>query len=165
MMRALMVISFLVAACGGSKSEPAKPATEGSAVAQAGDEHANMPPEIVKFHDVLAPRWHAAKGPERTKSTCDALPDFNAGATGIAKAVPPSGVDPTTWTESAGKLAAALEELDGACKANDPAKFETAFEAVHTSFHGVMEAAGGPHEDHEGDHEGGGTMHHDEHAK
>jgi hypothetical protein len=142
MMRASLLISFLVACGGGHKSEPAAPAPDTAKT----EEHGNMPVEIKQFHEVLAPRWHAAKGPDRMKSTCAAIPDFNAGATAIAKAVPPQGVDPTTWTESAGKLAAAIEELDGTCKANDAAKFETAFEAVHVSFHGVMEAAGGPHE-------------------
>lgn len=144
MIRFALLFSILVA-CGGSKSEPAAPPAP-EAKAEAHDEHGNMPVEIKQFHEVLAPRWHAAKGPERMKSTCDALPDFNAGATAIAKAVPPQGVDGTTWTEAAGKLAASLEDLGTTCKANDAAKFETAFEQVHVSFHGVMEAAGGKHE-------------------
>jgi len=142
MMRASLLFSFLVA-CGGHKSEPATPPPAPEAKA---DEHGNMPVEIKQFHEVLAPRWHAAKGPDRMKSTCDAMPDFNAGATAIAKAVPPQGADSTKWTDSAGNLASALQELDGSCKANDTARFETAFEAVHASFHAVMEAAGGPHE-------------------
>lgn len=108
-----------------------------------------MPPELAKFHDTLAPRWHAAKGPERMKSTCDALPDFKAGATTIASSSPPKGADSQAWTDGAGKLAAALEELETECKANDAAKFETAFEQVHVSFHGLLEAASGEHGEHD----------------
>ncbi|HET9991789.1 MAG TPA: hypothetical protein VFQ65_24840 [Kofleriaceae bacterium] len=144
MIRFAMVFSFVAAACGGSKSEPVKSAPEAKA------EHESMPPELAKFHDTLAPRWHAAKGPERMKSTCDALPDFKAGATTIASSSPPKGADSQAWTDGAGKLAAALEELETECKANDAAKFEAAFEQVHVSFHGLLEASGG---EHEGEHE------------
>jgi hypothetical protein len=62
-------------------------------------------------------------------------------------ATPPKGAE-DAWTDRAGKLAAALQDLDATCKANDATKFETAFEAVHVSFHGLMEAG----------------EHHDEHA-
>lgn len=144
-----MMFLIVAAACGGSKSEPAvKPAPDHHEM--KGEE--NMPPVLAKFHDTLAPRWHAAKGPERMKSTCDALPDFKAGATTIASSNPPQGADPQAWTDGAGKLAAALEELETECKANDAAKFETAFEQVHVSFHGLLEAAGGEHEGEHADH-------------
>jgi hypothetical protein len=143
-----IAISLLLVACGGKAAEPAKPAPVAETKA-GGDEHEQMSPELAKFHDVLAPRWHAAKGPERMKSTCDAMPDFTSGATAIAMATPPKGAE-DAWTDRTGKLAAALQDLDATCKANDATKFETAFEAVHVSFHGLMEA---------GEHE-----HHDEHA-
>jgi len=144
MIRLALVFSFVAAACGGSKSEPVKSAPEGHEM--KGEE--NMPPELAKFHDTLAPRWHAAKGPERMKSTCDALPDFKAGATTIAAAPAPKGATEEAWTNGAGKLAAALEELEAECKANDAAKFETAFEQVHISFHGLLEVASGEHGEH-----------------
>jgi hypothetical protein len=132
-----IAISFVLAACGGSKpAEPAGPVAEHKA---GGDEHEQLSPELAKFHDVLAPRWHATKGPERMKSTCDAMPDFTSGATAIAMATPPKGAE-DAWTDRAGKLAAALQDLDATCKANDATKFETAFEAVHVSFHGLIEA-------------------------
>lgn len=135
-----IAISLVLVGCGGSKpAEPASPV----AATNAGDEHAHMSPELAKFHDVLAPRWHAEKGPERMKSTCDAMPDFTSAATAIAMATPPKAAE-DTWTDRAGTLAAALQDLDATCKANDATKFETAFEAVHVSFHGLMEA-GEPH--------------------
>ena len=108
-----------------------------------------MPPELVTFHDVLAPRWHADKGPDRMKSTCDAMPEFTQSATAIA-AAQPAHVDRDAWANGAGALAAALKDLDATCKANDAVKFEPAFEQVHVRFHGLMEAAGGEHhEEHE----------------
>jgi len=138
-----VAILFLMSACGGGKSEPVKPAPMTEAKA-GGDEHANMPPSLAKFHDVLAPRWHAPKGPDRMKSTCAAMPDFTAGATEIATTTPPNS-NADAWTEGAGKLASALQELDATCKANDAVKFEPAFEAVHVSFHHLLEASGGEH--------------------
>lgn len=146
MIRFAIAFSLVAAACGGSKS--ATPAPETAAPHEMKGEE-NMPPSLAKFHDTLAPRWHAAKGPERMKSTCDALPDFKAGATTIASSSPPKGADSQAWTDGAGKLAAALEELETECKANDAAKFETAFEQVHVSFHGLLEAANGEHGEHE----------------
>jgi hypothetical protein len=57
------------------------------------------------------------------------------------------------WTDATGKLAASIEALDTTCKANDATAFEPAFETMHASFHGVMEAAGGHHEGgHGGEH-------------
>src|SRR5215813_2966271 len=105
MIRALLISLVLAAACGGKKSEPTTPPDKH----EAGEhEMANMPPELAKFHDVLAPRWHADKGPQRMKDTCAAIPDFTAGVTAIAKAQVPAGADATAWTDGAGKLAAAV---------------------------------------------------------
>lgn len=139
-----IAISLVLVACGGSKpADPAGPVAETKA---DGDKHEHMSPELAKFHDVLAPHFHAAKGPDRMKSTCDAMPDFTSGATAIAMATPPKGAE-DAWTDRAGKLAAALQDLDATCKANDATKFETAFEAVDLSFHGLMEAGEPEHHD------------------
>ena len=137
MMRTLVILIVAVAACGGKKSEP---------VAEKHDEHgemANMPPTLAKFHDVLAPRWHAEKGDKRMTDTCAAIPDFTAGVTAIATAAPPAGADGTAWTDGAGKLAAAVSALDDTCKKHDAAAFETAFQGVHETFHGLLALATG----------------------
>ena len=156
MIRALMLISILVAACGGSKSEPAAtpPATADKGdKGDKGHDESNMPADVKAFHDSFAPHYHAAKNPDRMKGTCAAIPDFTSGAAAIAKAPTPAGVDAARWTDVTGKLAASIEGLDSACKANDAAAFDPAFETMHKNFHGVMEAAGGHHE--------GGEEHHD----
>ncbi|CAN5583563.1 hypothetical protein BH11MYX1_BH11MYX1_35540 [soil metagenome] len=147
MIRALMLISFLLAACGGSKSSPE--ATPPSSAEKGHDEHGGMPAEVKAFHDTFAPHYHAAKNPERMKGTCAALPEFTSAAAAIAKAPTPAGVDAAAWTDATGKLAASIEALDATCKANDAAAFEPAFETLHGHFHGVMEAAGGHHEGNE----------------
>ena len=58
----------------------------------------SMPPEIAKFHDVLAPRWHAEKGPQRMKDTCAAIPDFTR-AWRAREGVPPTGMA-RRWTNA-----------------------------------------------------------------
>src|SRR3982751_5277861 len=140
MKTALSVVIVLVAACGGKKSTPAATPT-----AKGGDEHANMMPEVAKFHDVLAPRWHAEKGAKRMADTCGAIPQFTANADALVKATPPAGADAAMWSGKTKELADAVVALDGTCKANDATAFEPAFERVHVGFHAVMEAAGGEH--------------------
>lgn len=153
MMRALTLSLVLVAACGGKKTEPTTATPDKHAEAHDAEhkEMENMPPEVAKFHDALAPRWHADKGPQRMKDTCAAIPDFTAGVTAIAKAPAPAGADGTAWTNVTGELAAAIGKLDETCKANDAAGFEVAFQKVHESFHGVLGAAG-HHEEEPHDH-------------
>jgi hypothetical protein len=146
MIRSLILVVAL-AACGGKKSEPATttPAEGGHEAhheGSAGEKHEAMPPEMTKFHDVLAPRWHADKGPKRMKETCSALPEFRSAADAIAKATPPQPANADTWTKNTRALVDAVNGLETTCKANDTTKFEDAFHKVHESFHGVMAAAG-----------------------
>lgn len=132
-----VALIVLVVACG-SKSKPeSKP--------EHADEHhemANMPPEMAKFHDVLAPHWHAPKGTQRMTSTCTAIPEFQSNADALAKAAPPAGSE-ATWAAATKELVDAVAGLKAACDAVDPNGFETAFERVHKGFHGLME--GGEH--------------------
>jgi hypothetical protein len=128
----------------------------------AGGEHHEemnaMPPEIAKFHDVIAPRWHAEKGPQRMKDTCAALPELHTSADALAKATPPTTANADNWTTGTRSLVAAVATLDTTCKSNDATSFETAFAKVHESFHGLMAQAGGHkegHEEHEGMEHGG----------
>ena len=151
MKTALSIVFVLVAACG---SKPAPTPT--TTAKMGGEEHEAMMPELAKFHDVLAPRWHAEKGPKRMADTCGALPEFHADADAVAKATPPAGADAAVWSGKTKELADAVVALDGTCKANDATAFEPAFERVHVGFHAVLEASGGHHDEH---HEGGDPEH------
>lgn len=144
-MKTALTIAFVLLAACGSKKAPATTATPKT----GGDEHGKMAPEVAKFHDVLAPRWHADKGPKRMADTCGAMAEFQANADALVKLAPPAGADAALWTGKTQELTSAVGALDGSCKANDAAAFEPAFQRVHTGFHAVMEAAGGEH------HEGG----------
>ena len=130
-MKAALAIALVIAACGStSKPEPAK-------TTEPAEHHemAGMPPELAKFHDVLAPRWHAAHGPQRMKDTCAALADFTAGADALAKAKPPAGADANAWAAGTKELGDAVTGLKTSCDGGDAA----AFERVHHSFHALME--------------------------
>ena len=157
MIRSLsLAIALSAAACGGKKTAPAT-ATTTTQPAEAGEEHkephAGMPAEMTKFHDVLAPRWHSEKGPQRMKDTCAALPEFKNAADAIAKATPPEKANADTWTAGTRALVDSVAGLEPPCKANDTAKFEAAFHKVHESFHALMAAAGVEHEAKAGEHE------------
>jgi hypothetical protein len=137
-----IALALLVAACGGKQSAPATTAGGSNAAAEQHEAEATMPPAMAKFHDVLAPRWHAAPGPERMKDTCGALSEFHAQADALAKATPPTTANADTWTTGTRALVDAVANLDATCKANDTTQFEAAFTKVHESFHGLMGAAG-----------------------
>ncbi len=144
-MKRIASILFVLAACGSKQPAPATSAHSGAGMADDHDAakmEAGMSPEMKAFHDVLAPRWHAEKGPQRMKDTCAALPDFHADADALAKATPPRGAHADTWTAGTKQLVAAVGELDTTCKANDATSFEVAFQKVHESFHGLLGAAG-----------------------
>jgi len=139
----LLVVAVLAAACGGKKSEPAKPVESKTERAEKG-----MSPELTKFHDLLSPRWHADKGPQRMKDTCAAIADFQTNADALAKAPPPAGADATKWTAGTKDLTESVSALDATCKSNDATAFEIAFKRVHEGFHGLVEN-GEHHEEHE----------------
>jgi hypothetical protein len=153
----ILALALALAACG-SKQPP--PAT--TPAAKPADEHSTMemqmPPELAKFHDVLAPRWHAEKGPQRMNDTCQAIGEFKTGADAIAKAPPPSHANADAWTAGSNELVAAVIGLERQCQlvaAGEPSEgFEQAFGEIHESFHHLLEASGAMHEDHmeEGEH-------------
>lgn len=107
-----------------------------------------MPPQLARFHDALAPRWHAAPGPQRMADACAAIPEFHHDAEAIAGAAPPSKGDASAWSRGGKQLTAAVAALDATCKNKDAEAFEPAFQRVHETFHGLLEAAG-EHEKHE----------------
>ena len=141
MKRTLSIVMFL-AACGGS------PKHTGPAHDEKG-EMANLPPELAKFHDALAPRWHAPKGAERMTATCGAIAEFTTDADAVAKAAPPAKGDASKWAQEGKELTEAVAALKVTCDAKDAAGFETAFANMHQEFHELLEAAGEKHEEQE----------------
>jgi hypothetical protein len=162
MKAALMVMLAAAVACGGKATpdQGGKPAELGQDGAkhdkgQEMGEMAAMPPPIAKFHETLAPRWHAPQGPQRMADACAAIGQLHADAGAIVAAPAPAGANPGSWSASGQQLAEAVTALEATCKAGDAAAFEPAFMRVHTSFHHAMEAAMAKHGDHgeHGEHE------------
>lgn len=151
MKKVLLFVVVAIAACGGKKSEPVKPVvSEMKPDTGDKDKHA-MSPELMKFHGVLSPRWHADKGEKRMKDTCAAIADFQANADALVKAAAPAGMDAAKWSSGTKELTDAVAALGATCKANDAAAFETAFHRVHVGFHGLI----GEEDEHGEHHEGG----------
>ncbi|MBS1117974.1 MAG: hypothetical protein H6Q90_202 [Deltaproteobacteria bacterium] len=146
------LIVVLAAACGGNKPAPTKPV-------EAKMEKQEMAPELTKFHDILAPRWHADKGDKRMADTCGAMAEFQTKADELTKATPPATADASKWTTGTKELLDAVTALDASCKAKDATAFEPAFEHVHNSFHGLLESTGGEHNE-AGEHKEGGETEH-----
>lgn len=130
-MKAMWIV-VLAIGCG-NKAQPA-------AHDEHHEEHGKMMPEVAKFHDALAPRWHAAKGEQRMQDTCGAVAEFRSDAEALAKV--PAPKDAATWTARTQELTDAVSALDATCQSHDATAFEIAFQKVHESFHAVMEASG-----------------------
>jgi hypothetical protein len=81
----------------------------------------DMPAPVRDFHAVLAPLWHADKGPERAAKTCAQAATLRekAQATGDAE------------------LVAVVAALATECDSPGRPKFEERFHAVHERFHVV----------------------------
>ena len=99
-----------------------------------GEEHANIPPEMKAFHDVLAPRWHA-QGDKRMTDACAAADQFVSAADTLAKATPPVNANADTWTAGTRALVAAVNDMKASCT-------DATFTKVHEAFHALMEQAG-----------------------
>ncbi|HPH68400.1 MAG TPA: hypothetical protein PLF40_21735 [Kofleriaceae bacterium] len=149
-----LMLGLGLAACG-SKA----PATSTAAKPVMHDDHGNMPVEITKFHDVLAPVWHDDKNPERMANTCGAVPKFEESTAALVASPVPAGGDKDKWAAAGPTLTAALADLKAKCDAKDAANFEASFAAMHTAFHGFMEASGAMKEHKEGEHKHQGGEH------
>jgi hypothetical protein len=136
-MKALWILVVALGCGGGGKAAP-------EPVAEHHDEHGAMMPEVAKFHDALAPRWHAPKGDKRMTDTCGAVPELRSDADALAKAKAPG--DAATWSTRTQDLTDAVSALGATCESHDATAFELAFQKVHESFHAVMETSGGHHE-------------------
>ena len=167
--KTLLMVVLAGSGCGGARSDASAPLEaarnpqshdtrrvepgegEGHMGAET-DERAAMPPELQKFHAVLAPRWHARRGPDRIADTCGAIGEFRADADAVAAAPAPAGRDTAAWSAGGKQLAEAVAGLDAACQAHDATGFEPAFAQVHERFHGLLEAGEprpGDHDDHD----------------
>jgi hypothetical protein len=144
------ILALALAACG--SKQPA-PASASAAKPVPVEEHTKMgmSPELAKFHDVLAPRWHAEKGPQRMSDTCNAIGELKSGADAIAKAPRPATANPDAWTAGSHELVASVAGLERQCELGargEPSSgFDQAFEEVHESFHHLLEASGAKHEE------------------
>jgi hypothetical protein len=139
---AAIVVSCVTIACGGKHPPAQQHGDEHAPAEHHGDEHHHaLPPELGRFHDELAPRWHAEKGPDRVKSTCDAIPEFRSRADAVAKAAPPSSATGDAWTAGTKQLVDSVAALDAKCRANDATAFDSAFAQVHESFEALAESA------------------------
>lgn len=94
---------------------------------QADGEHKHeFAADIKVFHDVLAPLWHAPKGPERIKGICDAVSDLETKAAAIV----------SSNSESLRKSVAGLKQ---ACASADTDRIAGQFSAVHDEFHRLID--------------------------
>lgn len=142
-----LTLSLFLIACGGAgDSSPTTPAAASPApAAEHHDDHGDLPPALVAFHDALRPLWHD-ETPERQAKTCAQVNELESRATPLESAEVPADRQ-EKWKIEVTGLKAALMELSNACAGN--ADFAASFTRVHDSFHHLVEIAGGKHrEDH-----------------
>lgn len=118
------------------------PDQEGGEHAGHEEKHAGEPKmegALKSFHDVLAPVYHAEKGPGRADKACAAVTSMKDEATKVA--AEPKG-DAAAWSAASDELTKSIGELDAACQ-GDKAGAEAALEKVHDAFHHLLEKAKG----------------------
>lgn len=101
--------------------------------------HPEMEGAIKSLHDVLAPVYHADKGPGRVEKACAATTSLKAETTKVA--AEPKG-DAVAWKTDVDSLEKSIGEMETACQ-GDKTGVEPALEKVHDAFHALMEKAKG----------------------
>jgi hypothetical protein len=147
----VLVLSASTSACGSrSKSADAVPAAQQPPAAggheghegHEGGEHAHAHgadgSALHKFHEQLAPLWHAPESPQRVTDTCNAAAGLHGLAGEIVKAGPPAGA-PADYADTAKKLEAAVATLHDECGTPERKDFAAKFAAVHDAFHALAE--------------------------
>jgi hypothetical protein len=151
--RACVILGLLLAGCGGGSGEGTG---DGQDEASSGGEaehhhhgeghgghheHAELPPSVSAFHDVLAPAFHADPGPGRAQAACDAHETFDTRAAAVRDDAAPEGADADAYAHAAAGLVAASAELTRVCgEGTDGA--EAALDSLHDAFHAVVEQLG-----------------------
>ena len=110
-----------------------------------GHEHGGLPAEVVAFHDVMSPLWHADPGEKRQGDTCSAMPSFVSASTNVASSKSPEGVDAAGYQAGVEGLVAAVTDLETTC--GNPERvgmFDSSFTDVHDAFHALMKASKPP---------------------
>lgn len=104
-----------------------------------GGHHPKMEGAIKAFHDVLAPVYHADKGPGRAEKACSATSPMKEAAAKVAGE--PKG-DPESWKTASSALDQSIADLEASCK-GDMSTAESALEKVHDAFHALLEKSKG----------------------
>jgi hypothetical protein len=144
----VLLAALLVAACGGKSGSTAAttppPAHDHHAEHHhgEGEEHAHGAPgtPVARFHDVLAPLWHAPEGAQRVTDTCARAGDLHGLAQGIVDAGAPAGAA-ADYLDGAKILVEACAALHAECETPARAEFVARFAGVHDAFHAVAERA------------------------
>jgi hypothetical protein len=108
---------------------------------EGGGEHHGAPGgPIDKFHEQLAPLWHAPESPKRVTDTCAAAGTLHGLANDIVMAGAGEGTAPD-YLDATHKLVDAVAALHKECGTADRKDFAAKFAAVHEAFHAVAERA------------------------
>jgi hypothetical protein len=101
--------------------------------------HDYFPAAVNDFHDVLAPLWHTASGPERVQNTCAAAGKMHEMAQGIASDEVPAEAaeNADAWRRATADMTAKAATLHAECSAK-PEAFTANFTALHEAFHEVI---------------------------
>jgi hypothetical protein len=125
-------------ACGGSTPPASAPHEHAEHEhGQEEEHHGNLPKEVREFHDLLAPLWHAEKGPERVTKTCAQARALHAAA--IEAAGARDKANDASWKAEGGALVDATAALAAECDKEGRPQFEARLSDVHEHFHKLVE--------------------------
>jgi hypothetical protein len=137
-----MLLATLAVACGGKAADDTIPPAP--APAASAPEAPAAGSAIDRFHDKLAPLWHADESPERIADTCGAVADLHGIAQEILTAGPPAGAA-ADFADAAQALEQSVGALHGECDTAERKDFQAKFTVVHDAFHAVADKSGSAH--------------------
>lgn len=143
----LFALALCVSACNKEHADAIHDAVHGSG--EGSHDHAKKAGPAGEFHAVLAPIWHADKGPDRTAKACDASKTMRERAGAIETSAPPEGAKAEDYTANAKALTVSVDALTAACAADGRPDVDAKLSQVHDAYHKVAEMAHGGHHEEE----------------
>jgi hypothetical protein len=106
-----------------------------------GEHHGEMAPSVHALHEIIAPVWHMAPGPEQLAKTCEQHAAMADRTQKVAADATPEAAkaDEAAWKAATDKAVKDVSALGAACATPDKAGVVDAFKVLHDDLHALMD--------------------------
>lgn len=105
------------------------------------ERHGAMVPSVHALHEIIAPVWHMAPGPDQLAKTCEQHAAMADRTQKVAADATPEAAkaDEAGWKAATDKAVKDVQALGAACATPDKAGVMDAFKVVHDDLHALMD--------------------------